>query len=152
MVLRAVLFLLPLALVSGAGKQRVWELDLNAHIQEAVPVQHFVESVAFSDADRLVAVLLSREASLSPVASYLMIVDVQDPEKNVQLFDVPGSCWSDLAWNPEGDAVLACGKVVQIRGGTSCGIGGKRNTFWLDGRHVVRDDGKIFDMLCNEAG
>ena len=152
MVLRSALFLIPLAVASGGVGQHVWELDLNAGVKEAVPASHFVAAVAFSEDDNWIAVLLSHGARLLSGDSYLLIIDVQHPEQNIRLADVPGSCWSGLTWNSEDDAVLACGRVIQIRDRTSCAVAGKSKTFWLDGRHVVSEDGKIFDRACTETG
>jgi hypothetical protein len=64
MTFHAVLCLAALITASGGLKQRVWELDLNAHIKESA------------------GGCAARDASRSSNGSFLGIVDVH-PEKNI---------------------------------------------------------------------
>jgi hypothetical protein len=98
------------------------------------------------------------------VNSHLFILDVNSPEANVRQLDLSQTCGVDLTWNERGDAILVCGRILQLVGGSTCtvspapreypGLSRHYSTYqalWLDSDHVIRRNGEIVDLSCSEV-
>ena len=81
-------------------------------------------SLAFSPDDQRLAVAIAH-SGFGPgrtlqLRTHLLIINVHSPGTNVRQFDLLNTCGSDLAWNAGGNALLVCGRLLQLANGASC--------------------------------
>jgi hypothetical protein len=161
------------AQVSSTGRQQVWTTRVAQLVKEpagwAEAERHETGALAFSPDDKRLAVTLTHNQRVSDgklfFSTHLLIVGVDSPETDFRQFDLTQTCGVDLTWNERGDAILVCGVILQLADGTNCAVNSPPSGYpslsrehspyrawWLDSDHVVRRDGKIFDLGCRQVG
>lgn len=140
-------------------RQPVWAIRLDRLVKEphgwAEGARHETRAVAFSPDDKRIAVTLTHDSN-----THLLVVEVDSPEATVRQFDLTSTCGVDLTWNERGDTILVCGTLLRLVDGASCAVNrpslsrefGPNRAYWLDSDHIVRGNGEIFDLNCQQAG
>ncbi len=89
--------------------------------------------------------------------THLLLVDVKNPQALFRQFDLE-TCGNDIAWSPDGGALLVCGRILRLDDGSSCDLGPVRNaayhgvlvshSFWLSADRVILFNRTIADLSC----
>jgi len=155
------------------ARQQIWAIRFAQFVKEppewTAVERHATQALAFSPDDKRLAVTLTHHQRVSErnalFNTHLLVIEVNSPDTSVRQFDLTQTCGVDLTWNERGDAILVCGVILRIADGTTCTVNsprpgyptlsreyGPHRAFWLDSDHVVRRDGEIVDMACNQVG
>jgi WD40 repeat protein len=161
--IRAVILtaLMPLVMFADSSPQKVWEVRLSERLTEPADWNaskgHPIIDLAFSPDGSKIAVTMDDHYQPRTWKTHLLIVDVKNPQAPFRQFDLE-TCGNDIAWSPDGGALLVCGRVLRLDRGSSCDLGPGRNAaypgilgsrgFWLSADHVILFDRTIADLLC----
>ena len=173
-----VLLCLPAATIegqtNGAGRRLLWNSRLSEHLTEPANwvalKRHDTLSLSFSPDGQRLAIALSHN-QVDPgrhfsARSHVLVVNVSSPDNNVRQFDFQQRCDASPEWNQHSDALSMCGAVIHLAEGTTCHIANSNEnlavwvpnyllhypTIWLNADHVVREDGAIFNLNCEQTG
>lgn len=82
---------------------------------------------------------------------------MKNPQAPFRQFDLE-TCGNDVAWSPDGSALLVCGRILRLDDGSSCDLGPERNnaypgvlvshSFWLSADRVILFNRTITDLFC----
>jgi WD40 repeat protein len=148
------------AFASGSP-QKVWDLRLSDRLVEPpgwpTPKGHPIIELAFSPDGTKIAVTMDDHRQGGVWRTHLLIVDVQNPQAPRRQFDLE-TCGNDLAWSPDGGALLVCGRILRLDDGSSCDLSPERSiafpgvlvshSVWLSTDRVIRFDRTIADLSC----
>jgi hypothetical protein len=158
--IRAVILaaLIPLIVLGGSSPQKLWEVRLLEELTEPAgwnaPRGHPIIDLAFSPDGSKIAVTMDDHYQARSWRTHLLIVDAQNPHAPTRQFDLE-TCGNDIAWSPDGGALLVCGRILRLDRGSSCDLGPGRNVAfsgilasWLSADRVILFDRTIADLLC----
>jgi WD40 repeat protein len=153
--------LMPIAVFAGSSPQKVWEVRLSEKLTEPggwnALKGHPIIDLAFSPDGKKIAVTMDDHYQAMIWKTHLLIVDVKTPQAPVRQFDLE-TCGNDIAWSPNGGALLVCGRIVRLDDGSSCDLSPVRSlafrgvlvshSFWLSADRVILFNRTIVDLSC----
>jgi WD40 repeat protein len=153
--------LMPLVVFAGSSPQKVWDVGLSEKLIEplgwSAPKGHPIIELVFSPDGSKIAVTMDDHFQAGIWKTHLLIVDVKTPQTPVRQFDLE-TCGNDIAWSPDGGALLVCGRIVRLGDGSSCDLNPVRNaayhgvlishSFWLTADRVILFNRIIADLSC----
>jgi len=132
---------------AGSSPRKAWEVRLSEKLTE----------LAFSPDGSKIAATVEDHNQPRIWKTHLLIVDVQSPQAPFRQFELE-TCGNDIAWSPDGSALLVCGRILRLDDGSSCDLGPGRNaaypgvlihhSFWLTADRVILFDRMIVDLSC----
>ena len=151
----------PMMAFADGSPQKVWEVRLSDKLVEpagwSAPKGHPIIELAFSPDGKKIAATMDDHRQGGVWRTHLLIVDVQNPQSLFHQFDLE-TCGNDVAWSPDGGALLVCGRILRLDDGSSCDLAPMRNiafpgvlgshSFWLNADRVIRSDRTIADLSC----
>jgi hypothetical protein len=153
--------LLPVVAFAASSPPKLWGVRLSEKLAEPVgwtaPKGHPIIELAFSPDGKRIAATMDDHRQGGVWRTHLLIVDVQNPLAHFHQFDLE-TCGNDLAWSPDGGALLVCGRILRLGDGSSCDLAPVRSnatpgvlvsrSFWLTTDRVIRTDRTIADLSC----
>jgi len=153
--------LMPIVVFAGSSPQKVWEVRLSEKLTEPAgwnaPKGHPIIDLAFSPDGSKIAVTMDDHYQARIWKTHVLLVDVKSPQAPFRQFDLE-TCGNDIAWSPDGSALLVCGRILRLDDGSSCDLGPLRNTaypgvlvshsFWFSADRVILFNRTIADLSC----
>ena len=152
--------LVPIAF-AGSSLQQLWEARLSEKLTEparwTAARGHPIIALAFSPDGKRLAATMDTHYQDRVQKTHLLIVDVQSPQASFRQFDLE-ACGKYLAWSPDGDALLVCGRILRLDNGSSCdllqtadqrvGRELSNTAFWFTGDSVILANRTITNLSC----
>jgi WD40 repeat protein len=157
--------LVPILAFGGTSLRQIWEVRPAEKLAEpagwTVARSHPVLELAFSPDGSKLAATMDDHYDAGGFKTHLLILDVQDPRKIFRQFDLE-TCGKFLAWAPDGNALLICGKVLRLDDRSSCDVWRTsfervpslvlNGSYWLGKGLVIRGDRTTTDLSCRPLG
>jgi WD40 repeat protein len=151
----------PIIAFAGSSPQMVWEVRLSDKLIEppgwSAPKGHPIIELAFSPDGKKIAATMDNHYQAGVWRTHLLIVDVQNPQAPFRQFDLE-TCGNDIAWSPDGGALLVCGRILRLNDGSSCDLAPMRDlafpgvlgsrSFWLSADRVIGAHRSVADLSC----
>jgi hypothetical protein len=154
--------LVPIVALAGGSLQQIWQVRLAEKLTEPVgwtaARSHPIVELAFSPDGRKLAATMDDHYQAGVWKTHLLILDVQSPQATFRQFDLE-TCGKFLAWAPDGDALLVCGRVLRLDDGSSCDLlqtshqrlarNLGNSSYWLTADRVIGGDRTITNLSCH---
>jgi len=152
-------------LAFGGSLRQLWDVRPAEKLAEpkgwTVAKSHPVPDLAFSPDGSSLAATMDDHYDAGGFKTHLLILDVKNPQRAFRQFDLE-TCGNFLAWAPDGNALLVCGNVVRLDGGSSCDMRRtalertfnlvSNNIYWFGTGRVIRGDRSTTDLSCRPLG